>query len=358
MPDVTIDTSSPVLVTGATGYLAGWIICRLLEAGATVHATVRDPDDQTKLAHLNAKAENSLGAIRFFKADLLQNKSFSGAMQGCKTVLHTAFPVAESGKGPEEGLIEPALSGTRNVLEEAGRIESVRRVVMTGSCAAIVTDAADCAVEPGGVLTEEVWNKTASLHYRPYALCRTLVEQEAWRISADVGVNLVTINPCLMLGPAAGPKPASESFKIVDRAVSGEFFDGAPRLGMGFVDVRDVAQAHLAAAFLPEAQGRYIVCGHCTDLLTALKCLQPKFGADHRLPKRAIPKYILWLLAPRLGFQRRFVQRNINVAWKADNRKSREQLGLSYRPLQETMEEMFEYIVAQRKHRSPEISQR
>ena len=37
-----IDNNSPVLVTGATGYLAGWIVKNLLESGITVHAAIRD----------------------------------------------------------------------------------------------------------------------------------------------------------------------------------------------------------------------------------------------------------------------------------------------------------------------------
>lgn len=64
---MNIDTSSPVLVTGATGYVAGWIIKKLLEIGVNVHATVRDPLDTNKYAHLDKIAKDSSGNIKFLK---------------------------------------------------------------------------------------------------------------------------------------------------------------------------------------------------------------------------------------------------------------------------------------------------
>ncbi len=87
-----IDTSKPVMVTGATGYVAGWIVKGLLEAGVTVHAPVRDPDNQDKIRHLTEIAAQSAGEIRFFKADLMQDGSYDAAMNGCGVVLHTASP--------------------------------------------------------------------------------------------------------------------------------------------------------------------------------------------------------------------------------------------------------------------------
>ena len=64
-----IDTSDPVLVTGATGFLAGWIVKQLVDAGATVHATVRDPADHSKCGHLRTLSNTSKGKIELFKAD-------------------------------------------------------------------------------------------------------------------------------------------------------------------------------------------------------------------------------------------------------------------------------------------------
>jgi dihydroflavonol-4-reductase len=85
-----MDKSKPILVTGATGYIAGWIIERLLKQGYTVHATVRDPSKKNKIQHLYDLAEQSSGHIQFFKADLLETGSFDEAMKDCEIVIHTA----------------------------------------------------------------------------------------------------------------------------------------------------------------------------------------------------------------------------------------------------------------------------
>lgn len=344
-----IDTTSPVLVTGATGYVAGWLIKRLLEAGVTVHAAVRDPAQTDKLAHLNAVAEGAKGTIRYFKSDLLAEGSYTEAMAGCSIVFHTASPFTTTVKDPQKELIDPALLGTRNVLTTAIQTPSVRRVVVTSSCAAIYTDAADCVAAPGGVLTEDVWNTTASLDYQPYSYSKLVAENEAWRIAEGQSQwRLVTVNPCLVMGPPIGGKPTSESFAIMTRAGKGDFKSGMPRFGTGIVDVRDVADGHLAAGYLPDAEGRHILCGHSTDFFEMLRTLQPVYGTDYPLPTRAAPKWLIWLAAPMAGLTRNFVSRNANVPWRADNAKSREKLGVTYRPMQITMTEMFEYMVAQR----------
>ena len=69
------DTAAPVLVTGATGYVAGWLTKRLLAEGFTVHAAVRDPDNAEKLAHLRALERDLPGRLKFFRADLLKDGS-------------------------------------------------------------------------------------------------------------------------------------------------------------------------------------------------------------------------------------------------------------------------------------------
>jgi dihydroflavonol-4-reductase len=341
-----IDTSTPVLVTGATGFVAGWLVKGLLEAGATVHAAVRDPENTAKLAYLDALAEGSPGTIAYFKADLLTDGSYAAAMDGTSVVFHTASPFTLTAKDPQKELIDPALNGTRNVLEEATRCDSVRRVVVTSSAAAIYTDAAECADSPNGILTEDVWNTTASLDYQPYSYSKTLAERAAWTIAeAQSNWDLVTVNPSLIMGPAIGGRPTSESFAIMRSVGAGDFRHGAPRLAMGFVDVRDVARAHLAAAYTPGARGRHIISGHNSNMFDAVHLLQPRFGKDYPIPTRAIPKWFVWLVGPAVGLTRRSVAGNVDIPFKLDNSKSLQELGLTYRPLRETMEDMLQYMI-------------
>ena len=81
-----------VLVTGATGYVAGWVIKRLLEEGFTVHAAVRDPSKADKIKYLNEIAEQLPGTIKYFKSDLMDQGSYAEAMHGCSVVFHTVSP--------------------------------------------------------------------------------------------------------------------------------------------------------------------------------------------------------------------------------------------------------------------------
>lgn len=341
------DTSAPVLVTGATGYVAGWIVKRLLDAGVTVHAAVRDPGNPARVGHLEEMAAAAPGRLRLFKSDLLAPGSYAEAMAGCRYVFHTASPFITKVKDPRKELIEPAVSGTRNVLEEASRTPSVRRVVLTSSTAAIYTDAAECAAAPGGQLTEAVWNTTASLEYQPYSYSKTLAEQEAWKIAEGQSQwDLVVVNPSLVIGPATSTSPTSESFGVVRQFGDGTMATGAPRFGLGVVDVRDLAQAQLAAAFTPSAQGRHIVSTPGTTLYDLGQTLVEKFGAKYPIPKRVMPKFLAWLFGPLLSdVSRTYLARNIGHPFRIDNGKSIRELGVIYRPVRESMEEMFQQMI-------------
>ncbi len=345
----TIDKSKPVLVTGATGYVAGWLIKKLLEDGLTVHAAVRNPDNQAKLKHLNEIASNSTGSIKYFKSDLLKEGSYKEAMTGCELVYHTASPFTSNFKDPQKELIDPALNGTANVLNSVNEVESVKRVVVTSSCAAIYSDAVDCANGPNGMLTEEMWNTTASLDYQPYSYSKTLAEKKAWEMEkAQSRWDLVTINPSFVMGPMLNPtETTSESFSVLKQVGDGTMKMGVPLMGVGVVDVRDVADAHYQAGFNPKASGRYITSGHNSNFLEMATSLEPKFGDKFPIPKRALPKWLLMIVGPFVNktFTREFIRKNLNVEWKADNSKVKNELGISFLPLQKTMEDGFQVLV-------------
>ncbi len=344
---MNLSNHGPVLVTGASGYVAGWIVKALLEAGATVHAAVRDPADVAKTGHLTAIAEAAQGNLHFFRANLLEDGSYREAMEGCSTVFHTASPFTLKVRDPQKELIDPALKGTQNVLTTAASTPGVRRVVVTSSIAATHTDASECQNAPGGALNEDCWNTTASLDYMPYSYSKTLAEREAWRIAdGQSQFRLVTINPTLVIGPSLAPRPTSESFNIVRQMGDGTMRPGAPKLALGAVDVRDVAKAHIAAAFLPEAEGRFIVSGHDTTVLDLGRSLLEKFGDRYPLPRNALPKWLFWIVGPIIsGTPRRFVANSVDMPFRVDNSKSRRVLGMTYRPIKVSMEDMFQQMI-------------
>lgn len=344
----SIDTTKPVLITGATGYLAGWIVKRLLEGGASVHATVRDPGKPEKFKHLDEIATTAPGTIKYFKAELLDEGSFAEAMTGCGVVFHTASPFSSQVKDPQKDLIDPAKLGTRNVLRQANETPSVTRVVLTSSCAAIYGDCADLAAAPGGILTEEIWNSSSSVGHQAYSYSKTVAEREGWEIAnAQNRWRLVVINPSMILGPSVNPGASGESIHLMTQFGDGSLKSGTVDLGIGMVDVREVAQAHLAAGFLPDAEGRHIVSGHNSSFLELCKLLHKKFGDRYAIPNKAAPKWLLWMIGSFINksLTMKFVSRNIGIPWKADNSKSREKLGITYRPLEETAYEMFQQLI-------------
>jgi nucleoside-diphosphate-sugar epimerase len=346
---IKIDKTKPVLVTGATGYVAGWLVKRLLEEGITVHAAVRNPEDKKKHAHLTKIAKETKGSITYFKSDLLEKGSYTEAMKGCELVYHTASPFTLDVKDPQKDLIDPAVNGTENVLETASKTPSVKRVVVTSSCAAIYTDAIDSHNLPGGMLTEDDWNTSSSLEYQPYSYSKTLAEKKAWEMAeAQKQWDLVTVNPAMVLGPFLNAQVnTSESLAVLKQLGDGTMKMGAPRMGIGLVDVRDVADAHFEAGFNPKARGRYITFGHSTSFLDMGLVLLPKYGDKYPLPKKALPKWLLLLVGPLTNklFTRRFIKNNVNVEWKADNSKIRKELGIKFRPMKETMEDSFQVLI-------------
>ena len=356
MAALTYNTSAPVMVTGATGYVAGWIVKRLLDEGFTVHAAVRNPDDSDKLKYLNQLAESATGNIQYFQADLLVEGSYAEAMQGCEVVFHTASPFTLNAEDPQKELIEPAQLGTRNVLEQANQTASVKRIVVTSSCAAIYGDNADLAAVAGDSFTENDWNTTSSRSHQPYSYSKVLAEKEAWKIAkAQDCWRLVVINPSLVLGPGINPYATSASFSLMQQFGDGTMKSGMVDLGIGAVDVRDVAEAHIQAAFNPDTEGRHIVSGHNTDFPEFAKILRESFGDTSPFPTKTLPKWLVWIVGPppppppppflAKNTTRKYIARNIGLPFRADNQKSIQSLGIRYRPLKVSITEMFQQLI-------------
>ncbi len=342
-----IDKSKPVFVTGATGYMASWIIKMLLEKGINVHATVRDPSNTKKVAHLMALADASSGMLKLYKADLLDFSSFDEPMQDCELVIHTASPFFISGiKNPEKELIQPAKEGTKNVLETAKRIPSVKRVVLTSSVVAIFGDNWDIKSTPQGVFTESEWNETSNAEHQPYSYSKTIAEKEAWAIAKEQDHwDLLTINPGWILGPSLSKRTDSLSISTMVQFGDGTFKAGVPQLWNGIVDVRDVASAHIKAGFTPEASGRHIIVSGEATLLDLAHMLRRHFGDIYPFPRRQSPKFIFWLIAPMFGYTRKYVSRNVGHQIKFDNSYSKTDLGMSYIPIDQTVKEHFQQIL-------------
>ena len=341
----TIDQSKPILVTGGTGYMASWIVKQLLDEGREVRTTVRNLAQKDKYAHLTALAVKSSGILQFFEADLLKKGSFSEAMAGCELVIHTASPFKISGlKNAQKELVEPALEGTRNVLDSVNATESVKRVVLTSSIAAIYGDAIDIRTTEKGIFTEEQWNITSSAKHQPYPFSKTMAEKLAWEMAGKQSRwDLLTINPGFIMGPSLSKRTDSTSIDLMLQLATGKFKTGVPSGEMAFVDVRDVAKAHILAGFSSTASGRHIcVSDHKTflDMANVIRANYPKY----QLPKGFVPKWLFWLIAPLAGFTRKYVKLNVGIDLKFDNSYIRKDLEMNFIPFEQTITDHFQQL--------------
>ncbi len=343
---MNIDKTKPVMLTGATGYVAGQLAKKLMEEGFTIHAPIRNPNDKDKTNYLDAIAANSRGSIKYFKADLLEQGSYDKAAAGCEVIFHTASPFTLSIKDPQKDLVDPALLGTENVLNTANKTESVKRVVLTSSCAAIYGDSADLQNYPNQTLTEEQWNTTSSLTLNPYSYSKVLAEKKAWEMAnAQKQWDLVTINPSLVVGPGINPRGTSESYNIMKQMGNGTMMLGCPEMAIGAVDVRDVAEAHFRAAFTPEAKGRYVTSAENLTFLGLADMLRPKYGAKYPLPKKNLPRWLVMLMGPLSGLSKQMLKANLGYPWKADNSKIKKELNFKFRPISVAVNEFFAQLI-------------
>ncbi|KAL0429500.1 UNVERIFIED_CONTAM: Tetraketide alpha-pyrone reductase 1 [Sesamum radiatum] len=240
-----------VCVTGASGYVASWLVKLLLERGYTVKATVRNLNDPKKILHLKA-LEGAEQRLQLLQADLMEDGSFDSVVDGCEAVFHTASPVLFSTTHPQAELIEPAVKGTLNILRSCSKVTTIKRVVLTSSTASVVFNR---KTKGTGVLIDETWFSDPDFCEENklwYPLSKTLAEKAAWKYAEENGIDLVSMHPGFVSGPLLQPTLNASSEVFLDLIKGKELFPL-----YHFVDVRDVAYAHIMAFENPSAAGRY-----------------------------------------------------------------------------------------------------
>ena len=341
-----INKEKPVLVTGGTGYIASWIVKYLLEEGFKVRTTVRDKNNMNKLAFLEDLNDQYKDKLTIFEADLLSEGSFDEVVQGCELVIHTASPFKIQGiKNAEKELIEPALQGTKNVLESVNNAVSVKRVVLTSSCAAIYGDNTDITYQKNRIFTEDDWNTSSSVQHNPYPYSKTVAEKEAWKKQQSQDKwSLVVINPGFVAGPSLAKRKDSTSIDFLSSFLNGKYKAGIPDLWFAMVDVREVARAHIIAGTKEEAKGRHILVSESVNTTGISDILKENYG-HYPLPKGKLPKFLLYIFGPFQGFSWKYVSRNVGIPIYFDNTYSKENLGIQYRPLRETINDQAEQLI-------------
>jgi nucleoside-diphosphate-sugar epimerase len=246
--------SPKVLVTGGSGYLGTQLIAALLRSGREVRATVRSLDGERGVREAVCRGGADGAGLELVAADLTSDDGWPTALAGVEDVHHIASPIpAAQPKDPDE-LIVPARQGTLRVLQ-AARDAGVRRVVLTSSFAAV-----GYSPKPVRDYTEEDWTDPDTPGLAPYPRSKAIAERAAWDfVDAEGGdTGLVVVNPTFIAGPSL--VTALRSTLIAFKAIIEGTMPALPRQRFGVVDVRDVADAHIAAMATPAAAGkRYLL---------------------------------------------------------------------------------------------------
>ena len=332
-----------ILITGGTGYIGAWVVKKLLEKGYTVRMTVRDKNQTHKYSYLESFSKTGKGKLEIYEANLLKEGSFDEAAKGADAVMHVASPFTLRFKDAQKDLVDPALLGTRNVLNAATRSGTVKKVVLTSSVAAVHGDTIDMQEAGLEEFTEEHFNNTSSVTHQPYSYSKVVAEKEAWKIAKEQNNwQLVVINPSFVLGPPLNGSSDSESLNLMKDILKGKFFLGAPDLHFGFIDVRDVAKAHILALEKETAQGRHILAGKTMSVYDMTQIMKKIFGRKYLLPIMKAPKTLMILIGGLFNVTPRFVKRNVGYPIRYNTSKIETELGMTYFPIEKTLKEMVE----------------
>lgn len=287
--------SDTVLVTGGSGFVGVHCILALLNSGYTVRTTVRSRAREPEVREMLARGGMEPGdALTFIVADLTHDDGWAEAVSGCRFVLHVASPFPVREPKNEDELIVPAREGALRVLA-AAREAGVERVVLTSSFAA-VGYGPEKLDRP---YTESDWTD-ASRDVSAYVKSKTLAERAAWQFieREGHGLELAVVNPVGILGPVLGTE-LSASIELVLRLLKGTV-PGAPNVTFGMVDVRDVAEIHLKAMVLPEANGeRFLaVADGMLSIPEVAAWLRANLGpVAAKVPKRVLPDWTVRVAA-------------------------------------------------------------
>ncbi|XP_030485843.2 tetraketide alpha-pyrone reductase 1 [Cannabis sativa] len=263
MDSKVVELKGRVCVTGASGFLASWLVKRLLLSGYHVIGTVRDPGNEKKVGHL-WKLEGAKERLELVKADLMEEGSFDEAIMGCHGVFHTASPVLKPSSDPKAEILQPAIDGTLNVLRSCKKNPSMRRVVLTSSSS---TMRARDDFDPNIPLDELSWSSIELCEKLQiwYVLSKTLAEKAAWEFCNKNGIDLVTVLPSFLIGPSLPPTLCSTASDVLG-LLKGETEKFQFHGRMGYVHIDDVATCHILVFEHKNANGRYLCSSTVLDI--------------------------------------------------------------------------------------------
>ncbi|CAG1017018.1 NADPH-dependent methylglyoxal reductase [Anaerolineales bacterium] len=337
-------TSKPILVTGASGFVALHAIIQLLQQGYKVRATLRTLSRELEVREAVGKQVEIKDSLEIVGADLNQESGWDKIVENCESVLHVASPFPLLEPKDENELIAPAVQGTLRVLR-ASHDANIKRVVIVSSIAAVFSG------HNGDSRTfdENDWSDVEK-NIGAYARSKTFAERAAWDfINGSENTNkmeMVAINPPLILGPVPN-KDLPTSAEMVSTLMLGQV-PGVAKIKIGIVDVRDVVSALILAMTTPEAAGHRFLCPAGTIWLKDLaETLHKKYAArGYKIRTMQFPVFAVRLLAL---FDKKIALVANDLEWdfELSDVKIKRILKWSPRPMEEAILSMAESLIEQ-----------
>ena len=235
--------------------------------------------------------------LRLVEADLCKPETWPNAVRRCTYVLHVASPISLGAN--EEEVVRTAVEGTTNVLQACADAGSVKRVVVTSSCAAVSSGSAGNPGNPSDyVYTEKDWSDEAVC--TSYIKSKLKAEQAAWdlvkRLDESKRFELAVVNPCYVQGPLLSASSGEGSQEFCLRLLNGSL-PALPDFSTAVIDVRDVAAAHIAAMENSNANGnRYILSNRTVHLKEYAQIIGNEFRSQgYKITSRDLPKAVVWV---------------------------------------------------------------
>ena len=278
-----------VLVTGSTGFIGLHCIHQLIEKGYSVNGTLRSKSREEEVRSSLKKANLSDANLSLYECDLMSDDGWEKAIDGCDYVLHIASPFINGLPDHEDDLIKPALTGTQRILNLSATNPQIKKIIITSSFAAVGD-----TFNGQTVFNESDWSDPNNNKISAYNKSKTLAEKSAWDfMESNPSFKLTVINPVGVIGPMLSDDIGTSNLfvkKILDGSTPGN-----PGLHIGFVDVRDVARAHVDSIKNEKSDNKRIILSKDEIWVSELSEILRNLG--YKAPKRNIPKWLISVLS-------------------------------------------------------------